>query len=153
MNISKVETAEDILPANPKPVARRMLRARPALAQMATSELKTAAPYVNHGRWVVDCPFGCGGADLAFEDELFHCGTCHNEAVGGKVIRAPFPKERGQIESLLVPRGFVHRNWFPKEPLTNLLIENELHSKELLPIIAEAVAKLPSIEIMGETND
>ena len=84
-------------------------------------------PHVNHGRWIVDCPW-CNNAELASEEELFFCSNCCNAAIERKQARAPFPMQRLGVESTLVKRLLVtNRNWEPKETLELLLAENASH--------------------------
>ncbi len=84
-------------------------------------------PCINHGRWIIRCPW-CNNAELASDDELFFCSNCCNAAMGRRQVRAPFPKERLEIETALVKRPLVgNRNWEPHEPLELLLADNASH--------------------------
>ncbi len=92
-----------------------------------TSEVVYA--YVNHGRWVVDCPW-CSGAEFAFEEGAFFCESCRNAGAGGKPIRALFPATRQAIERALDGRPVQNRNWRPGESLQQLRAENIEHGLE-----------------------
>lgn len=85
-----------------------------------------ALAYVNHGRWVADCPSpGCGGAMLVLKGGEFLCGTCFNAAIGGEYRPIEWPAEAAQIEALLIGRPLaVHMNWNPGETLAQLEAEN-----------------------------
>ena len=82
--------------------------------------------YVNHGRWVADCPQpGCTGAMMVTEQQPMHCG---NRDCGGGPWTVAFPAERQQIEVLLLLRPVDrNRNWRPGESLAALRAENAEH--------------------------
>ena len=88
------------------------------------AELPVVRAYMNWGRWVVDCPAGCGGAELASSNR---CASC------GEEYRVDFPPERQAIERLLALRPETkkgvasHRNWRPGETLADLRRENIEH--------------------------
>lgn len=81
---------------------------------------------VNHGRWVVPCPW-CNGAELGTPGDPFLCSNCLN---GGSRRYAPvtYPNDAETIESALVVRP-VHetRNWRAPETIEILLNENARH--------------------------
>ena len=98
--------------------------------------------YVSHGRWVIDCPEGCGNAVLATElKRLYRCpkrkGGC------GARFKASLPNQAAEIWALLAERpamvcgdplfpcGGCTRNWMPGETLTDLRAENAL-AKEVM---------------------
>jgi hypothetical protein len=79
---------------------------------------------VNHGRWIVDCPY-CPGAEMARADGFFCC-DCRNTDAEGDTLTVQFPAEREEIERLLLVRPVMaDRNWRPGESLENLVTENE----------------------------
>lgn len=80
--------------------------------------------YVNHGRWVVDCP--CGSAQLACRsDRRFWCVDCQNAWALGKWVGVTWPKDEADIEGLLAQRPFPkNRNWHPTEDAMTLVAEN-----------------------------
>ena len=86
--------------------------------------------FVNQGRWMVSCPFGCGSAQVASEtDHRFYCCGplgCQNYNAGNMTIPViwPDPVTQGAIEDLLMERPQVFRNWFPWESLEQLQAEN-----------------------------
>lgn len=101
-------------------------------------EAKTFA-YVNHGRWVVSCPWGCNSAQYASRDDRrFFCVECDNG--GGTVVTHfvrpnhpqwvpviwPSNADVATIEALLSLRPeTAAQNWLPGEPIENLAAENE----------------------------
>ncbi len=94
------------------------------------TELDEKAPpavaYVNHGRWVADCPSGCGGAMLLDVDMPFMCGECFNAELGGQWRRVEWPNDRLKIEFYLERRVLAHTaNWRPQETIEMLKAENE----------------------------
>lgn len=71
----------------------------------------TAEAYVNHGRWVADCPMQCGGAlKLDPRQGVFHCPECKT------MHSVTWPTDPDEImealERRVVPRT---RNWFPRD--------------------------------------
>lgn len=95
-----------------------------------TAPAVQAVAYVNHSRWVVDCPF-CNSAQIASpDDRRFVCCDCLNATVAGRFVEVVWPAaaERAQIEQLLLARGGVaNRNWSPGETAAELRLENAAH--------------------------
>jgi hypothetical protein len=86
-----------------------------------------AVAYVNWGRWVADCPTsGCGSAQVVTPaDPRFFCPTCENAPAGGRWATVTFPSLLVSIERVLELRDDVrHRNWVPRESLTDLRQQN-----------------------------
>lgn len=109
-----------------------------AEALWRTRRIKLAAPsepefeqrravlaYVNHGRWLVDCP-DCANADhVDPDDPIYVCVACGNR---GRYLRVIFPGARGvdAIERLLGARpDETTRNWSPGETKMSLERENQ----------------------------
>lgn len=86
--------------------------------------------YVNHGRWLIKCE--CGGCEKAWEEGWFICQSCFNAGHKHQYRKAVFPKNRRQIESLLLLRPLPNRNWYPDETVKQLADENKEHKEELL---------------------
>lgn len=91
------------------------------------TETDTATPCyaeVNHGRWIVNCPF-CAGAELADpDDRRFFCLSCYNVAVGGKWLAVTWPSQRKAIEAELLKRPKAEfANWSPGERVASLRAE------------------------------
>ena len=82
----------------------------------------TATAYLNHGRWVVDCPRdGCPESHHADAD-LFVCANC------GLTSKVEIPVERAEIDRLTGLRPVPQtRNWQPGETLESLVEENRAH--------------------------
>ncbi len=92
--------------------------------------------YVNHGRWVADCPDpSCRGAELVEPDVPFVCGSCNmSEFIKkrkGKVYKnkhtVTFPSWKDKIEQILVVRPTENRNWWTGESVAELRRENKEH--------------------------
>ena len=81
-----------------------------------------ALAYLNHGRWVVDCPRdGCPEAHLA-DSDLFVCANC------GLVSKVVIPDEMFAVNEIVEKRPVPQtRNWRPGEPLHYLIEENIAH--------------------------
>ncbi len=75
--------------------------------------------YLNHGRWVADCPEPyCGGAELA-SGGLFVCANCKRAAT---II---WPDDKELIDQITAARPIPEtRNWLPGETLEDLRQEN-----------------------------
>ena len=84
---------------------------------------------INHGRWIVRCPY-CSGAEIAdAEDPVFMCLSCFNEENGGRFRPVRFPVDLSSIESELKRRKREkHQNWSPGESLEHLT--GETNEKE-----------------------
>lgn len=90
------------------------------------------AVFVERGMWMIQCPFGCGSAQVASEtDHRFYCvsghGGCGNYAVFGKTIPVVWPKPAFQkkLEDLLLERPQPFRNWRPWETISVITGQNE----------------------------
>lgn len=87
--------------------------------------------YINHGRWVADCPGWCGNALVVSQaDPYFICSECGSVENGGRWYLVVFPDEKNEIEEALLRRperdGFRawSRNWHPGESVERLKFEN-----------------------------
>jgi hypothetical protein len=99
-------------------VFRRM---HPGRVIEAVSEVPVAAR-IDAGRWLADCPMGCGGAEMvSAADPVFLCVSCGS---GDKWWPVSFPTNRKAIETELVKRVDVHGwSWTPGETLAELRAE------------------------------
>ena len=81
---------------------------------------------VNHGRWIVRCPF-CAGAEAADPDyPRFYCLTCFNEPIKNRFLPVQWPVDRDGIEAELVRRSREgNQSWLPHETLSDLARETE----------------------------
>jgi hypothetical protein len=101
-----------------------------------------AYPYVNDGRWIVDCPSPtCASASLAAKGrKTMKCvcrddTVCDHKAPCGKRwdLQWPDPDEVARIEAVLALRprrdakGRTPRNWHPGETVDLLIAENIEH--------------------------
>ena len=96
-------------------------RIETALAKAGVSSWKgeTVYAYINHDRWVADCP--CNGAELVTRGETMLCGSC------GAEHAVVFPTNRAKIEGLLSVRDPANRNWNLEETTDMLLADNIDH--------------------------
>lgn len=83
-------------------------RIETTLAKVGTVPFQgeTVHAYINHGRWVADCP--CNGAELVAPDHNMLCGSCGAE----HTVKFPGPKTKQKIERLLSLRSApIYQNW------------------------------------------
>lgn len=101
--------------------------------------VESLIPFVNDGRWIVQCP-DCGGSQLASpEMDRFFCVDCLNVGTDGNWIVVAWPDGVAAIEAALSARPDVRtRNWRPNETVGALLAEN--HMAGLVDLQAERVA-------------
>jgi hypothetical protein len=86
-----------------------------------------AYAYVNHGRWVVECPV-CGGGERVPTAEGSPTTILCQVPACGTELGVIFPEKRAQIESVLLLReNLVNRNWSPGETVADLEAENVEH--------------------------
>lgn len=118
----------------------------------------TAVPYLNHGRWVADCPrpyctnaeaFGnVAGFPGGLRSDHFECRATLDFGngpvpIGGCGLRCgvDWPPNIADIEALVLARpALITRNWRPGESLADLMRENVEHG--LIP--------LDKLEIYGD---
>lgn len=69
-----------------------------------------AQAYVNHGRWIAECPFECGSArQLQPHERLFQCSECKS------ILPIIWPPDADGIWEALNERRLPRtRNWFPE---------------------------------------
>ena len=132
-----IETAETgYYPIRSLPVAERALASywerrdvAPFRPQGVATKLVAVAE-VNHGRWIVRCPF-CTSAQLAAKsDRRFFCVTCLNEQVGRRWVRVMWPAASlvvGIEAALLVRPETAFMYWRPGESVADLAAENAAH--------------------------
>jgi hypothetical protein len=81
---------------------------------------------VNHGRWLVRCI--CGGAEeAAWQEPVFFCLSCGSNGNDSYLTSVEFPKQREEIEKVLLVRSIENRNWQPGESSSDLQSENREH--------------------------
>jgi hypothetical protein len=85
-----------------------------------------AIAYVNHGRWLADCPFNCGGARMVQPNVDFWCVFCGNAEAGGQGVPVDWPSDAVQVDDVLRYRALErYRNWIPGETIAVLRKENQ----------------------------
>lgn len=92
--------------------------------------------YINHGKWVVECP-DCTGAQVVSEEERrFWCVSCGNATINFAWRHVRLPRDRDKIEAALVVRPAaradkaITRNWNLDETVADLEQENVDHGVE-----------------------
>lgn len=99
----------------------------PSVALNAPTDPNTVAvAYVNNGRWVVECPHGCGSAQYASKDDRrFWCVECGNGG-SGKWATVAWPDDPAAIDNALSVRPEPQTaNWLPGETIAALVAENK----------------------------
>lgn len=68
-----------------------------------------ARAYVNHDRWIADCPFECGSArQLQPGEHMYQCAECL------AICTVDWPDNADEIWEVLAERRAPRfRNWFP----------------------------------------
>lgn len=102
---------------------------------MTTLISPNALAYVNFGRWIADCPLGCGGAQAleARQTNFF----CNPPSGCGHIATIEWPSDPDGIwEALEVRRMPKTRNWFPKNHELALRA-NAPHGQSVEDLIAE----------------
>lgn len=102
-------------------------------APLGLSGLRLDA-YVNHGRWVCNCPTpGCGNAQLvSMSDQRFYCAECRNHPWRGAAHEVRVPADRADVERVLSVRPAMKQNWLPHETVADLEQENADWREEIL---------------------
>lgn len=70
--------------------------------------------YVNHGRWMVDCPI-CGAARNVTPGRHFWCAACGNQRYAGAALVITWPDDIDAIGELLAVRPRENQNYDPVE--------------------------------------
>ena len=96
---------------------------RNRVLNLSVSDGKPLEARIEYSRYLVDCP-NCNSAEFAFEDGLFYCSQCFNSDIQGKSRKVTMPKQRKEIENILLKRPIKNRHWFPSEKLEDLEKEN-----------------------------
>lgn len=99
----------------------------PLNVRAATSPEPPLKVYLDHGRWIAECP-DCHGAQLAcFDDPRFMCNECGNVAVGNLWRAIEWPGNRPALEAVLEGRQEKNQNWLPGETVDDLKQESLAH--------------------------
>jgi len=95
----------------------------PVSGRFADTPVGSVQAYVNHGRWVADCPMlACYGARMVSDTHPMQCGSC-----GGGPYRVLFPQQRAAIEAVLLKRPDDRNQNWAGETLAALRAENRAH--------------------------
>lgn len=88
------------------------------------------AAYVNHGRWIVECPNCSSALVVSEQDPRFICVECGSPENRSCWYAVAFPADKADIEEALLRRpardGFRAgtRNWETRETVADLRREN-----------------------------
>lgn len=84
---------------------------------------------VDHGRWLVDCPYCTGACFAGWEERRFVCAECLHAGTEaeGQFIRVEWPKNHAEIEDALARRPMPRQNWWPGEHTSMLRAETEVY--------------------------
>lgn len=89
----------------------------------------TVMPIINHGRWLIPCPWCYSASAASRDDHRFYCIECRSAGAQGKWVKVIWPDSKDEIEALLIMRPDPRtRNWQPPETVAQLLAENESHA-------------------------
>lgn len=89
--------------------------------------MKTIEAYVNHGRWVADCP-DCNGAELVKLGSIFRCNTgIHYGSCPAFEYMVLFPPHWEIIQTVLSVRPMINRNWDSRDTVEKLKRDNFAH--------------------------
>lgn len=84
--------------------------------------------YVNHNRWIVDCPDCRAAVYIWLDAPAMLCSECWNASIGGKYRRVILPKDVAGIAAALMERPLPqNRNWRPGETVAMLRADNQQH--------------------------
>jgi hypothetical protein len=97
-----------------------------------TVDDKKVTARILYGRWLVDCPICCGANDVDPAEPVYLCSSCYwpgvyrvDAFVPAHFARVEFPRERAEIEKLLLKRPYIrNRNWSPGEMISDLAQQN-----------------------------
>lgn len=97
--------------------------------------------YVNHGRWLADCP-ACNGAEAVTRAyPFFYCDSCGQEWAQGALARVVFPSDADAAERLLGQRRDARvQNWRPGEQPDGVTIAAWLHAENIVRGVTTATA-------------
>jgi hypothetical protein len=82
----------------------------------------TVLPRIEHGRWCALCPACAQTMAVSPEWRLALCFAC-----GAEYASLELPSDWRGIESALLAREVVNRNWLPGESVADLATENETY--------------------------
>lgn len=92
----------------------------------------TTHAYLNHGRWVADCPGGCNCALRLEPGSDYDCSPIHAKSPTGSCCLAMksaviWPDNIAEIEAAVRQRPARNQNWQPGETIALLEAENAEH--------------------------
>lgn len=123
--MKKIQTAIDVQGIGVERFTANVMRSRRTHLKLPDQmSEQTVDAEINHGKWIVKCPF-CAGAEMAdMNDPRFFCLSCYNQE-SSDWLQVTFPKDRQKIEVELLKREQKNQHWLPGETLTKLRKENK----------------------------
>jgi hypothetical protein len=88
------------------------------------ADVRTLVAYLNHGRWIADCPNCMNG--IVLHPEWPRIG-CLGDGCYRTFVSIEMPANWREIEEAVQDRRVDKRNWFPGESLERLRAENMLN--------------------------
>jgi len=105
----------------------------PVRMPTGTHKGMTLSPRLDHGRWVVDCPFCTGAALASYTDPRFYCCDCLHVGTDaeGRWVRVDWPRATTirAVEEAVASRPEPRRNWWPDETIQHLRDENAVYPR------------------------
>jgi hypothetical protein len=86
------------------------------------ADARELVPYLNHGRWLADCP-ECGAGAACWDRNPYTCCLACGHLYS---LAWPLPQLRSEVMRLLAGRPEEARNWTPGETVEELKIQNVL---------------------------
>lgn len=136
-DLDHIATLEDVAAAIVSPGGHTMQAWCCYLRGMAGKSLPPASfvaqgkpvqAYVNHGRWVAQCPYCPSAHCVSKFDAVFWCVECAMRVNGGAPCAVVFPAMWADVEAELMKRPMAaNRNWYPGETPEGLQSENKAH--------------------------
>ena len=80
-------------------------------SEVDTTGRVKAKARISGGRWIADCPFGCGNIILIEKNWPFLCNECGND--DGYYRLVAWPNNIEEIETRLMELPVNDRNWSP----------------------------------------
>jgi hypothetical protein len=120
-----MKTIRDVQGVGAVQFARNVLAKRKMAMPKNTTDKLTVKAEINHGRWIVKCPFRSGAELADKKDALFLCLSCLNEQIGGHWIKVIFPDEVAEIENELHKRKPENQHWQTWESVKDIKKQNK----------------------------
>jgi len=81
-------------------------------------------PYINHGRWLVECPNCHSAVQTSRDFDYYICPECGSPENDSQWYNVGYPIERAELEAALLKRPLISQNWNYLETVADLKKEN-----------------------------